>query len=266
MRLEFKLTKKGKSRWKLKALIWILIATGLMGLYLSPLGQESISLCHQAWHSITERAHWQLNQVTVEGHKRTDTKAIMQALNIVQGQGMNTISLTDARQNLLQLPWVKEAIVERYLPDTLIIRLTEKTPVALWQNNQTYHPLDETGQPIKDDKLLPTDLILVVGSDAPENTLALLAALEQVPTINPLVRSAVRIEKRRWDLRLGNAETGLKIMLPETGFDKALKRLEHQNTKEDLFKKNIDTIDIRLDDRIILHPKKTSPKKKDKKK
>lgn len=266
MRLEFKITKKGKRRWKLKTLIGALIVAGVTGLYLSPIGQEGVLLCQKMWSEISERAHWQLNQVIVEGHKRTDTKAIMKALNVDQGQDMDTISLDGMRQHLLDLPWIKEAVVERHLPDTLIIRIMEKTPIALWQNNQNYQPLDETGKPIQDNKLLPADLILVVGSDAPENTLSLLAALEQVPSINALVKSAVRVEKRRWNLHLVDAETGLKIMLPETGFDKALKRLEHQNTKEDLFKKNIDAIDIRLDDRIILHPKKATPKKKDKKK
>ena len=136
----------------------------------------------------------------------------------------------------------------------------------MWQNNQNYQPLDEMGKPIQDDKLLPADLILVVGSDAPENTLSLLAALEHVPTINALVRSAVRIEKRRWNLHLSDPEIGLEIMLPETGFDKALKRLERQDEKENLLKKNLQAIDMRLDDRIILHPKKTVKQKKGKKK
>lgn len=264
MRLEFKLTKKGKSRWKLKALVGFLIVVGLVGLYLSPVGQTGISMCQGTWDIITERAHWQLNQVIVEGHKRTDTKAILNALNISQGQNMNTISLEKARQNLLNLPWIKQAAIERHLPDTLVIRITEKTPIALWQNNQNYQPLDEMGHPIKDDKLLPVDLILVVGADAPENTLTLLSALEQVPDINTLVRSAVRIEKRRWNLHLMDAETGVEVMLPETDFDKALKRLEKQNEKEDLFKKNIEAIDVRLSDRIILHPKKVQKKGKKK--
>ena len=266
MRLEFKLKKKGKSRWKLKALMGVLVAACLVGLYLSPIGQESISLCQKAWSSITERAHWQLNQVIVEGHRRTDTKAIMGALGVHQGQKMNHLSLAETRQNLLNLPWIKEALVERHLPDTLIIRLTEKTPIALWQNNQVYQPLDEQAHPIKDDKLLPADLILVVGPDAPENTLSLLAALEQVPNINALVRSAVRIEKRRWNLYLLDPETGLEVMLPETDFDKALKRLDKQNEKENLFKKNVQAIDVRLSDRIILHPKKTTSKKRESKK
>lgn len=266
MRLEFKLKKKSKSRWKLKTLIWTLIVAGLTGLYLSPIGQESISLCQKAWYSIAERAHWQLNQVIVEGHKRTDKKAIIDALGFQQGQNMDAISLNEVRQNLLNLPWIKQATIERHLPDTLIIRITEKTPIALWQNNQNYRPLDESGKPVEDDKLLPADLILVVGSDAPENTLALLTALEQVPSINALVRSAVRIEKRRWNLHLLDAEAGLEIMLPETEFNKALKRLEYQNEKENLLNKNLQAIDMRLNDRIILHPKKGTNKKKDKKK
>ena len=261
MRLEFKLIKKSKGHWKLKSLIGVLIFGGLLGLYLSPVGQESVSLCQKAWNLMTERAHWQLDQVIVEGHKRTDKKTILNALKVGKGQDMNTISLTEARQSLLNLPWIKKAEIERHLPDTLIIRITEKTPIALWQNNQNYQPLDETGHPIQDDKLLPTDLILVVGSDAPENTLSLLSALEQVPTLNTLVRSAVRIEKRRWNLHLMDPENGLKMMLPEKDFDKALKRFVTQNQKEDLLKKNIEAIDLRLPDRIILHPKKSSKTK-----
>ncbi len=266
MRLEFKMKKKGKSAWKLKSLIGAVIVSGLIGLYLSPVGQAGVAACQKMWTVMAEQAHWRLNQVVVEGHKRTDVKTIMNALNITQNQKMDTISLVDARQKLLTLPWIKEAIVERHLPDKLVIRITEKTPIALWQNNQNYQPLDELGHPIKDDKLLPADLILVVGSDAPENTLSLLAALEQVPSINSDVKSAVRIEKRRWNLHLMDPEGGIKIMLPETGFDKALKRLVHQNEKENLLKKNVDAIDVRLSDRIILHPKKTSFKKKENKK
>lgn len=265
MRLEFKLKKKSKSHWKLKFLIGCLIIGGFVGLYLSPVGQSGIQCAKHTWNILTEHAHWRLEQVVVEGHKRTDKKAIMDALKIDKGQSMDLISLIEARQNLLQLPWVKEATVERHLPDTLIIRILEKTPIALWQNNQAYLPLDEQGHSIQDDKLLPRDLILVVGSDAPENTLSLLVALEQVPQINALVRSASRVERRRWNLRLMDAETGLEIMLPETDFDKALKRLEKQEKKENLLQKNLQAIDLRLSDRIILHPKKTEKKKERKK-
>ena len=264
MRLEFRLKKKGKGRWRFKTVLGGIVLVVMVGIYLSPLGKTGIRFIQKGWGVIAERAQWQLDQVIVEGHKRTDKKTIIEALGIRQGQKMNAISLSKVRQNLLNLPWVKEAIVERYLPDKLVVRITEKTPIALWQNNQTYQPLDERGQPIKDNKLLPVDLILVVGADAPEQTLSLLAALEQVPGINAVTRSAVRVEKRRWNLHLLDPETGVEVMLPETGFDVALKRLEHQEKKEKLLQKNLQAIDMRLKDRIILHPKRMLHLKKGK--
>ena len=232
----------------------LLLGIVLFSLYLSPVGQKGKQWIRIGGEKLAEKADWRLNQVIVEGHKRTDKQAVLKVLGIKQNQPMSSISLGEAREKLLTLPWVKNVSVERYLPDTLVIRITEKTPIALWQNHQMYQPLDELGKPISDNQLLPADLILVVGSDAPQNTLALLTALEQVPTISHLVRSAVRVEKRRWNLHLLDAEKGLKIMLPETGFDQALKRLVSQ--KENLLKKNVDSIDLRLKDRIILHPKK----------
>lgn len=267
MRLEFKLKKKKeRSFWKLKILGVIFVVLCLTGLYYSPVGQKGIELSKTAWHFCSDKAYWKLNQVVVEGHKRSDTKALVEALNVIQGQDMNTISLQEARGRLLQLPWVKEAVVERHLPNKLIVHITEKTPIALWQNNQNYYPLDEEGHPINDNKLLPADLILVVGVDAPENTLALLMALEKVPHINQLVRSAVRIEKRRWNLHLMDAEEGMEILLPETEVEHALLRLENQDQKERLLKKDIQAIDMRLSDRIILHPKKSSNQKTKKRK
>ena len=264
MRLEFKLKKKNKNFWKLK--VFSIVFCIIIGLYLSPVGQMSINLSQKVWNVFSEKAHWNLAQVIVEGHKRTDKQTIIKTLGVKPRQDMNLISLPNIRQNLLQLPWVKEVVVERHLPDTLIVRITEKTPIALWQNKQNYLPLDEEGHPILDDKLLPADLILVVGTDAPENTLELLTVLEQVPDINKLVRSAVRIENRHWNLHLLDAEEGIEIILPEKEFDKALKRLALQNEKENLLKKNIEAIDLRLSDRIILHPQKKRSKTKGKKK
>ena len=106
--------------------------------------------------------------------------------------------------------------------------------------------------------------MLVVGADAPEHTLSLLAALEKVPRISALARSAVRVEKRRWNVYLLDAETGLEIMLPETGIEAALARLERQDQQENLLKKNLQAIDMRLKNRIILHPKKVHHLKKGK--
>ena len=125
--------------------------------------------------------------------------------------------------------------------------------------------LDEEGKTINDKQYLSEDLILIVGRDAPEHVVALLSALDQFPDIGTRVRSAKRIENRRWNLRLMDAEKGLEILLPQTDIVQALARLDRQNKKDKILKKDIESIDMRLNDRIIVHPRKTIKDKKAKK-
>ena len=88
MRLEFRLNKKSKGRWKLKSLIVFLVLVGMTALYFSPVGEVGRSFVQKTWAVLTERAHWQLEQVIVEGHKRTDKKTILNALNIDKNQSI----------------------------------------------------------------------------------------------------------------------------------------------------------------------------------
>ncbi|MBC8002753.1 MAG: FtsQ-type POTRA domain-containing protein [Opitutaceae bacterium] len=52
------------------------------------------------------------------------------------GANLFVVDLNQVRRNLELVPWIKSAAVERILPDTLKIRVTERTPVAqfiTWQ-------------------------------------------------------------------------------------------------------------------------------------
>ena len=147
-------------------------------------------------------------------------------------QKMDTIDLDEKRQALEKLPWIKKVVIERKLPNQLVITVWEKTPIARWQNQGKYYLLDENGQPVQDKQYLSEDLILVVGSDEPKYIMELLKALDKVPDISTRVRSAQRIENRRWNLRLMDAEKGLEILLPQTDIDQALIRLDKQNKKD----------------------------------
>ena len=127
-------------------------------------------------------------------------------------------------------------------------------PLALWQNNRKYHPLDERAEIIDTTKQLPADLLLVVGPDAPKHLIPLIKDLEQVPDIYQYVRAAVRVGERRWNLKLFNAEKGVEVLLPETNILSALRRLDAHNKQEKLIKRQIAAIDLRTADKVVLKP------------
>ncbi len=263
-----RIKKQNRSALLIKLLIVVLFFLGGVILYMSPWGQAVRSYTKSAWDYAVDKADWRVDakkNILIAGHKRTDREDVLKALNIKVNQKMNTIDLDEKRQALEKLPWIKKAVIERKLPNQLVITISEKTPIARWQNQGKYYLLDEDGQPVQDKQYLSEDLILVVGADAPQHVLKLLAALDKVPDISTRVRSAQRIENRRWNLRLMDAEKGLEILLPQMNIEQALIRLNKQNKKDKLFKKDIESIDVRLSNKTIIYPKRKITKKKAKK-
>jgi len=253
-----------KKRTYLAGIVWLFIA--VVAFIKSETGIAFTTWIQNKAHVAIEKAHCDLAQVKViwktEAHY-TKTEEVLQVIGIRQGMKMSEIDLNAIRKNIEHLPWVRSVIVERLLPNNLRLTIEEKTPLALWQNNKKYKPLDEYATVIETSQKLPADLLLVVGKDAPKHLLSLLKDLETVPEIYQYVRAAVRINDRRWNLRLFNAEKGVEILLPDTKIADALNRLDVHNKKEKLIKRQIAAIDLRTDDKVILKPL-TPPTKKQK--
>lgn len=256
------LKQKKKLPRKLKYYIamLLLITAGIISFVFSPQGKETSETIKKICGIISEKSYLTLGQVKTEGRIHTSLDDINKTIRLTQGMSILDIDIHEKQQALLQLPWVKSAVVERRLPSTLFIRIQEKNPIALWQNNGIYFPLDEQGNPILDDKTLLSDLILVVGSDAPKHTINLIETLKKFEDIHIKVRSAVRIGGRRWNLMLNDAQHGLEILLPETDIETALRRLQQANETEGILKKDLQRIDLRQSDRLVVRPREVKKK------
>ena len=269
MRLKYHFFKLSlKTRALVACGVWVIVA--LIAFFASETGHHFVHWTQECGQLAVQKAHRTLRQVEINWQAPmhyTKTEEILKTIQIKQGDPMDQIHLTELQQKIEQMPWVRTAVVERYWPDTIKITLEEKVPLALWQNNRQYHPLDDRAEVIDTTKQLPADLLLVVGSDAPKHLISLIQDLEQVPDIYQYVRAAVRIGERRWNLKLFNAEKGLDILLPETDVLSALKRLEAHNKQEKLIKRQIAAIDLRSTDKVILKPlSQSKPQQKAKKK
>jgi cell division protein FtsQ len=194
-----------------------------------------------------------VRQVLAEGRVETTQAEILKALGIRGGEPILAIDPTEARRRVEALPWVRSASVERRLPDTIRVRIIERHAVAWWQKDGKLVLIDRTGDPIA----VPTsgrysNLIVLVGDDAPEHAAQLLDMLAREPDLAARVRAAVRVGQRRWNLKIDDA---IDVRLPEDGADAAWAKLGEIGRKNRILSRDIEAVDLRLPDRLIVQTK-----------
>jgi len=175
------------------------------------------------------------------------------ALGIRPGEPILSYSLSEARQRLESIKWVEHATVERRLPGTILVRLTERRPFAVWQSEGKFLLVDREGEVVADSDVaaFADQLPLVVGPGAPKHAAALMELLGAQPELMKRVVAAVRVAERRWNLRMTN---GADVMLPEGGEAPALARLAELHTSQSLLDRPLAVVDLRLPDRLVVRP------------
>ncbi len=202
--------------------------------------------------SLEHAASLRVQDVVIEGRANTPEPLLRAALGVRRGDAMLGFSLEGARARVESLSWVKHAVIERRLPGTIKVSLTERRPFAVWQNQGRFVLIDRAGQVVANEDVAAFgDLPLVVGPGAPQAAAALLDALAGQPALNARVLAAVRVGERRWNLRLKN---GADVMLPEGAEVAAMAKLMELQTTQALLDRPLAVVDMRLPDRMVLRP------------
>lgn len=159
------------------------------------------------------RAGFQVQKVEVHGTQRMDETAVYNIALGAKDRSMLSLDLPAMRVRIMQLSWVKDARLSRRLPDTLVVDIVEREPVAVWQHGGRLALIDMTGAVLDaiDPSAMP-DLPLVVGPRANLQTANLTRLLDNTPALKPVVAGATWVGNRRWDLRFQSGET---LSLPE---------------------------------------------------
>lgn len=193
-----------------------------------------------------------VREVVVEGRANTPEKLLDAAIGVGKGSPILGYSVEAARQRIEKLSWVEHASVERRLPGTIVVDLTERRPFAIWQHNGKFVLIGRDGQVVADQDVSAFgSLPLVVGAGAPAHATDLLDALAQFPALQSRVVAAVRVGERRWNLRLG---TGADVLLPEGAEKQALARLVELQSRHALLDRPLAVVDMRLPDRLVVRP------------
>lgn len=214
--------------------------------------QEAALHLSTAFIRHTAAAGLRIEDVLVEGREHTRVGELIAALQIERGDPILGFDLAAAKDRVEALPWVREAALERRLPNVINVRIIERKPIALWQNQGAFMLVDAAGTPIPDDPGEFAGLPLVVGDDAPQHAANLIGMLQREPQLMARVKAAVRVSARRWNLQIDSLEHGISVRLPEDDPAGAWQKLAQLEREHRLLERSITAVDLRQPDRLVL--------------
>lgn len=244
--------RRRAARFGLAALVVGSAAGGATWAWRAGLLESVVADVHARLTTLSAGVGFRLDDIRVLGRVRTPPDHILAALGIRRGESLLDLDIHRAKTRLEALPWVRAAVVERRLPDTLRLTIAERQAVALWQHGGRFVLLDPEGVEITDDIEAFRHLPLLVGDKAPQQAADLFAMLNTQPTLARRVKAAVLVSGRRWNLRLDHVDSGIDVRLPEENPLDALKRLADFDREHGLLKRKLVMVDMRVPDRMVV--------------
>ena len=188
-------------------------------------------------------AGFEVRNIEVTGINRLERLAVYEVLLDQHNMAMPLVDLEAKRQELLDFSWVADARVSRRLPDTLVIEIVERKPMAVWQRNQKLSLIDAQGvvlESVSADAM--PNLPILVGQNANRHADDFAALQDRVPSLRSRIVAASWIGGRRWDVLFNSGET---LALPEG--DEAAKAALLEFTRIDGTKRLLGRGYVRID-------------------
>ena len=178
---------------------------------------------------------------------------ILKASGLYKDEPILGLDLGDLRGRVSRVGWVKSVRVVRLLPDTVVIDVGERTTVAVWQHMGRTLVVDDSGKVIPEaDPGRFLELPLVVGEGANLAAAEILPLVRARPRLMERLEALVRVDQRRWDVRL---KDGGLIELPATGEESALIQLDQLDRTAKILELGFARIDLRDPEMVSIRPR-----------
>ncbi|WP_376089598.1 cell division protein FtsQ/DivIB [Roseomonas sp. CCTCC AB2023176] len=233
--------------------VLLLLGVGAAGVMaLDPAGRLA-SLTERATGALGARfGGMTVTDIVIEGARNTPPALLREALAVRTGDPVLAFAPEAARDRVRQIAWIEDAHVERRLNGTVLVRVRERAPFAIWQNGGRFVIVDRDGRTVASDRLDAFGpLPLIVGPGAERGAGTLYDLLRDAPDVLVRTQALVRVGDRRWDLRL---HSGTNVMLPEGHEAAAITRLKDLQARQALLDRPLQVVDMRLPDRLVLRP------------
>ncbi len=152
--------------------------------------------------------------------------------------------------------WVEHARVIRLLPDTVVIAVDQRPLMAVWEHGGRAMVVANNGAVVSQvDPAHFTTLPLVVGEGANTAARRSCLSIQARPRLAARLEALVRVDGRRWDLRL---KDGTVILLPAEAEGAALARLDDLDRTSKVLDLGLARVDLRDPEMVVVRPRQAA--------
>jgi len=221
----------------------ILLLGAVVGLGTGHRGEQLLSGIAQSLADRTVAWGYTVEEIHITGATPDGERAIRAVLAPAKGQSILGLDLTTVRQGVENVGWVEQARVARLLPNTLSVAVQQRDALAVWQKGGRLVVIDGSGRVIPEAVAAAfPQLPLVVGPGAQTVAADILRAVASRPRLASRLEALVRVDERRWDIRL---KDGSIILLPAVDEESALIELDLLDRRDRILEAGLDRIDLR---------------------
>ncbi|MHB9029158.1 MAG: cell division protein FtsQ/DivIB [Candidatus Latescibacterota bacterium] len=216
-----------------------------------------------AWGHVSALPVFTIRQVTIEGAEHLDKEKIIESAGIRPGENIFRANLTGAAELLREKFTAEDFTVFRKLPDTIVIRVRERKPVALINVGKLVGvdakgvSLPHIGADMVESLPIITGVQSLAALSDPAVKKRLSAGLQLLDAIS---RQAPGIQKRISEINVSNAstmgisliDTGLEVIIGENGWAEKLPNLEKVITQVTGRMDSVRAVDMRFGEKIFL--------------
>ncbi|RPF72064.1 cell division protein FtsQ/DivIB [Aurantiacibacter spongiae] len=192
--------------------ILIIAGAAALALFIAQVSGATALAADRMAH-IASNAGFKVRHIEPHGVERMNVQTVYEKALGQNDLAMTRVDLAGLRDDLLTLPWVKDARVSRQLPDALVIDIVERTPHAVLRKPDRLVLIDPEGNELEPiGAREASDYMLIEGPGAQSQVAALDGLLDAAPALRPKVTGAEWVGNRRWNLTF---DTDQQLALPE---------------------------------------------------
>ncbi len=188
-------------------------------------------------------------ELVLNGNDHLNVADIEVELAGLLGSAMLTLDPRLAATELKKNRWIKTAQVRKVYPDTLVVDISERKPVALWKSENRLYLISSDGVAIDQAQAKHALLPQVVGGGANRVAAEFLSTMALYPELAGRARAYVRVAERRWNVVL---DGGLTVLLPDEDWKQALGQLKQLQLEKKILDREIVQLDMRMPDRLVM--------------